>query len=81
MMVVTEAAGVEEAAAAVTAARENFTKRSVRNAKKSVKFHSNQAEIVLSSVKIVFQSKRAAVANHLLFKKSPATVLSLRVYR
>jgi len=69
MMVVTEAAEVVEAVAAVvTAARENFTRRSVRNAKKSVKFHSNQAEIVPSSVKIVLQSRRAEAANHEPFK-------------
>jgi hypothetical protein len=54
MTVVTEA---EEAAA--TAARENFTKLSVLNANKSVRFLSNQAVIVLSTAKSVFKNKRA----------------------
>ena len=65
MMVVTEAVEVVEAVAAVdTGGRENFTRLSVRNAKKNVKFLLNQAEIVPFTARIVFQSRRAAVANH-----------------
>ncbi len=82
MMVVTEAVEVVEAVeAADTAAPENFTRRSVRNAKKSVKFHSNQAEIVPSSAKIVFQSRRAAVVNHKPFKDYDHDCFLVSLYR